>query len=155
MEQNSAFYNKFKNSSVFQNISTFFNDVAIDFEGYFENANGNITLIQGYIDTLSGDVGIIMETLSRIKNTVKDAKAKTETRIVNVKAEFINIKKKFDSLEKLIFTAINADFGDKVMSSVNYITEELDSIVYDDLGSILNVVDESLPSSLTHIKVMI
>ena len=55
------------------------------------------------------------------------------------------MKKKFDSLEKLIFTMMRADFGDKVMSSVNYITDQLDSIVYDDLGSIRNVLNETLP----------
>ena len=41
------------------------------------------------------------------------------------------------------------------MSSVNYIIDQLDSIVYDDLGSIRNVFNESLPDQLFFIKELI
>ena len=89
-----------------------------------------------------------MSELSFIKNTLKNAKNKAESRLSIIKSEMENLKNKFTFLSNMIFVDPIEEMK-VIRDIVNRIKDNLESIMIEDIGAIKTVYEHRLPSELS------
>ena len=118
-------------------------------------ADEQIDRIQGFVNEIAGPLQELLKELSDAKQTLSRIEGSVNQRVQNIKDELKVIEKKMFNVQALIFSALEAELGEVVMSSLNKIIDDVDGIIEEDIGSIRSITNGKYLSTFNYITVML
>ncbi len=122
------------------------NEFVLDFQSIWNEANGELTKIDQFLNEISGNVAQILKELNEAKEKMSQIKSNVEGRIKNIKFKYQLIRKKFFNIQSLFFIALRTDLSETVAECLRSISAEVDNIIDIDLAA----VDELTKSALNN-----